>query len=162
MKKHVKRTKEQEGGIVSIEAPLHVSNVAIIDPVNGCARRLVLSSHLTTRQSCCAHSLSLHGRGGEGVPALRRPARSVSACSCRFLRTCTAAVRSSRAAARSQKAQRFFSNMAAPPKRLQSPQRLVLTFIPLAGAGDTGRAGVRRYSSATSVAAGAQMAAPYG
>ena len=35
VKKHIKRTKEQDGGIVSIEAPLHVSNVARVDPVSG-------------------------------------------------------------------------------------------------------------------------------
>jgi large subunit ribosomal protein L24 len=39
VKKHIKRTKEQEGGIVSIEAPLHVSNVQVLDPVTGCAPR---------------------------------------------------------------------------------------------------------------------------
>jgi large subunit ribosomal protein L24 len=37
VKKHVRRTKEGEGGIVTIEAPLHVSNVSLIDPVTGCA-----------------------------------------------------------------------------------------------------------------------------
>jgi len=36
VKKHIKRTKEQDGGIVSIEAPLHVSNVQVLDPVSGC------------------------------------------------------------------------------------------------------------------------------
>jgi large subunit ribosomal protein L24 len=35
VKKHVKRTPQQEGGIVSIEAPLHVSNVQVVDPVTG-------------------------------------------------------------------------------------------------------------------------------
>jgi ribosomal protein L24 len=38
VKKHIKRTKEQDGGIVTIEAPLHVSNVQVVDPVTGCAR----------------------------------------------------------------------------------------------------------------------------
>jgi large subunit ribosomal protein L24 len=38
VKKHIKRTKEQDGGIVSIEAPIHVSNVQVLDPVSGCAR----------------------------------------------------------------------------------------------------------------------------
>ena len=44
VKKHVKRTKDQEGGIVTIEAPLHVSNVAVVDPVTGCvlARRFAV------------------------------------------------------------------------------------------------------------------------
>lgn len=44
VKKHIKRTEQQQGGIVTIEAPLHVSNVALVDPVTGCAttaRRLV-------------------------------------------------------------------------------------------------------------------------
>lgn len=36
VKKHIKRTKEQDGGIVTIEAPLHVSNVQVLDPVTGC------------------------------------------------------------------------------------------------------------------------------
>jgi large subunit ribosomal protein L24 len=45
VKKHIKRSKEQEGGIVSIEAPLHVSNVQLVDPVTGCAASPTCSSH---------------------------------------------------------------------------------------------------------------------
>lgn len=46
VKKHIKRTKEQEGGIVTIEAPLHVSNVAVVDPVTGCGRFDMLNDFL--------------------------------------------------------------------------------------------------------------------
>eukprot|EP00250_Pteridium_aquilinum_P009934 c19039_g1_i1 orf=525-1022(-) len=35
VKKSVKRTETQEGGIFSKEAPLHVSNVQLLDPVTG-------------------------------------------------------------------------------------------------------------------------------
>jgi large subunit ribosomal protein L24 len=32
VKKHQKPTKESEGGIISKEAPIHISNIAILDP----------------------------------------------------------------------------------------------------------------------------------
>ena len=35
VKKHVKPQGEQPGGIVDVEAPLHMSNVAVIDPSDG-------------------------------------------------------------------------------------------------------------------------------
>jgi large subunit ribosomal protein L24 len=35
VKKHLKRTEQNPGGIVTMEAPLHVSNVQLVDPVNG-------------------------------------------------------------------------------------------------------------------------------
>lgn len=35
IKKHQKQTQSQQGGIVSKEAPVHVSNVAHIDPKSG-------------------------------------------------------------------------------------------------------------------------------
>lgn len=35
VKKHIKQGEGQTGGIFSIEAPLHVSNVQVIDPVTG-------------------------------------------------------------------------------------------------------------------------------
>ncbi|MFT3808351.1 MAG: 50S ribosomal protein L24 [Micropepsaceae bacterium] len=35
VKKHQKQTQAQQGGIVSKEAPIHVSNVAHIDPKSG-------------------------------------------------------------------------------------------------------------------------------
>lgn len=35
VKKHLKRTEGNPGGIVTMEAPLHVSNVQLVDPVNG-------------------------------------------------------------------------------------------------------------------------------
>ncbi|EPS68677.1 hypothetical protein M569_06092 [Genlisea aurea] len=35
VKKHIKQGQGHEGGIFSIEAPLHVSNVQVIDPVTG-------------------------------------------------------------------------------------------------------------------------------
>ncbi|KAH0460439.1 hypothetical protein IEQ34_011102 [Dendrobium chrysotoxum] len=35
VKKHVKQGQGHEGGIFTVEAPLHVSNVQVIDPVTG-------------------------------------------------------------------------------------------------------------------------------
>ncbi|KAL0324119.1 UNVERIFIED_CONTAM: 50S ribosomal protein L24 [Sesamum calycinum] len=35
VKKHIKQGQGHEGGIFSVEAPLHVSNVQVIDPVTG-------------------------------------------------------------------------------------------------------------------------------
>eukprot|EP00244_Chara_vulgaris_P011719 TRINITY_DN5913_c0_g1_i4.p1 TRINITY_DN5913_c0_g1~~TRINITY_DN5913_c0_g1_i4.p1 ORF type:complete len:162 (-),score=27.53 TRINITY_DN5913_c0_g1_i4:132-617(-) len=34
-KKHIKRTEDSPGGIVTVEAPIHVSNVQLLDPVTG-------------------------------------------------------------------------------------------------------------------------------
>jgi large subunit ribosomal protein L24 len=35
VKKHLKSTEKQKGGVVTKEAPIHVSNVALIDPTDG-------------------------------------------------------------------------------------------------------------------------------
>lgn len=35
IKKHQKQTQTQQGGILSQEAPIHISNVALKDPKNG-------------------------------------------------------------------------------------------------------------------------------
>ena len=35
VKKHQKQTPQQEGGIISKEAPIHLSNVALADPKDG-------------------------------------------------------------------------------------------------------------------------------
>ncbi|KAJ0971329.1 hypothetical protein J5N97_019288 [Dioscorea zingiberensis] len=35
IKKHIKQGQGHEGGIFSVEAPLHVSNVQVLDPVTG-------------------------------------------------------------------------------------------------------------------------------
>lgn len=40
MKRHTKPTQENAGGIVSKEQPIHVSNVALIDPKSGKATRV--------------------------------------------------------------------------------------------------------------------------
>ena len=40
VKKHQKQTQREQGGIVSKEAPLHVSNVAHVDPKDGSATRI--------------------------------------------------------------------------------------------------------------------------
>jgi large subunit ribosomal protein L24 len=40
VKKHVKATQNQEGGIQEMEAPLHISNLAIVDPVSGKPTRI--------------------------------------------------------------------------------------------------------------------------
>lgn len=40
VKKHVKATQNEEGGIVEMPAPIHVSNLALIDPKSGEATRV--------------------------------------------------------------------------------------------------------------------------
>ena len=40
VKRHTKPTQENAGGIVSKEQPIHVSNVALIDPKSGKATRV--------------------------------------------------------------------------------------------------------------------------
>ena len=40
VKKHQKQTQREQGGIVSKEAPIHVSNVAHIDPKSGAPTRV--------------------------------------------------------------------------------------------------------------------------
>ena len=40
VKRHTKPTQENAGGIVSKEQPIHVSNVALIDPTSGKATRV--------------------------------------------------------------------------------------------------------------------------
>lgn len=40
VKRHTKPTQESAGGIVTKEAPIHVSNVALIDPKSGKATRV--------------------------------------------------------------------------------------------------------------------------
>ena len=39
VKKHVKRSGENPGGIITMEAPIHYSNVNLVDPVTGAAVR---------------------------------------------------------------------------------------------------------------------------
>lgn len=40
VKKHQKQTQTQQGGILTREAPLHISNVALADPSTGKATRV--------------------------------------------------------------------------------------------------------------------------
>lgn len=40
IKRHTRATAEQEGGIISKEAPIHLSNLAIADPKDGKATRV--------------------------------------------------------------------------------------------------------------------------
>lgn len=40
VKKHTKATQEEEGGINEVEAPIHISNVALVDPKSGDATRI--------------------------------------------------------------------------------------------------------------------------
>ncbi len=40
VKKHTKATQDEEGGINEVEAPLHISNVALVDPKSGDATRI--------------------------------------------------------------------------------------------------------------------------
>jgi len=43
-KKHRKATQQAAGGIENIEAPLHVSNVALVDPKGGAATKVGLKT----------------------------------------------------------------------------------------------------------------------
>ncbi len=40
VKKHTKATQDEEGGINEVEAPIHISNVALVDPKSGDATRI--------------------------------------------------------------------------------------------------------------------------
>lgn len=40
IKRHTKQTAQEEGGIISKEAPIHISNLAIADPKDGKATRV--------------------------------------------------------------------------------------------------------------------------
>lgn len=40
VRKHQKQSQSQEGGIISKEAPIHISNIAIADPKDGKATRV--------------------------------------------------------------------------------------------------------------------------
>ena len=40
VRKHQKQTQTQEGGIISKEAPIHLSNLAVADPKDGKATRV--------------------------------------------------------------------------------------------------------------------------
>lgn len=40
VKRHQKQTQNQEAGIISKEAPIHLSNIAIVDPKDGKATRV--------------------------------------------------------------------------------------------------------------------------
>lgn len=40
VRKHQKQSQSQEGGIISKEAPIHISNIAIADPKDGKATRI--------------------------------------------------------------------------------------------------------------------------
>lgn len=39
-KRHIKRTQDNPGGIVSVESPLHYSNVQLVDPVTNAPVRV--------------------------------------------------------------------------------------------------------------------------
>jgi large subunit ribosomal protein L24 len=40
VKRHQKQTAQQEGGIISKELPIHISNIALADPKGGKATRV--------------------------------------------------------------------------------------------------------------------------
>ena len=40
VKKHVKPTQNSQGGIVEIEAPVHISNIMLVDPKSGVPTRV--------------------------------------------------------------------------------------------------------------------------
>jgi len=39
VKRHVRPTQGSPGGVLSVESPMHVSNVALVDPTTGCVAR---------------------------------------------------------------------------------------------------------------------------
>jgi len=41
VKKHIKQGQGHEGGIFTVEAPIHASNVQVLDPVTGYAHLFV-------------------------------------------------------------------------------------------------------------------------
>lgn len=43
-KKHTKPTRESEGGILSKEMPIHISNVAHVDPKTGSATKVAIKT----------------------------------------------------------------------------------------------------------------------
>jgi large subunit ribosomal protein L24 len=45
VKRHQKQSAAQEGGIISKEAPLHLSNIAIADPKDGKPTRIGFKTH---------------------------------------------------------------------------------------------------------------------
>ena len=45
VKRHQKQTQAQEGGIISKEAPIHLSNLALADPKDGKATRVGFKIH---------------------------------------------------------------------------------------------------------------------
>lgn len=40
VKRHVKPTQQNAGGIIQKESPIHISNVAILDPKNSCPTKV--------------------------------------------------------------------------------------------------------------------------
>ena len=40
VKKHTKATQDEEGGLNEVEAPIHMSNLALVDPKSGGATRI--------------------------------------------------------------------------------------------------------------------------
>ncbi|XP_020102995.1 uncharacterized protein LOC109720357 [Ananas comosus] len=56
VKKHIKQGQGHEGGIFSIEAPLHVSNVQVLDPVTGYDSFNAKSHFVPPEISCFAHN----------------------------------------------------------------------------------------------------------
>ena len=45
VKRHQRQTAQQEGGIISKEAPIHLSNLALADPQDGKATRVGFKIH---------------------------------------------------------------------------------------------------------------------
>jgi large subunit ribosomal protein L24 len=45
VKRHQKQTQNQEGGIISKESPIHLSNIALIDPKDGKPTRVGFKIH---------------------------------------------------------------------------------------------------------------------
>ena len=45
VKRHQKQSGAQEGGIISKEAPIHLSNIAVADPKDGKAKRVGFKVH---------------------------------------------------------------------------------------------------------------------
>ncbi|KAL0663973.1 hypothetical protein Bca4012_100810 [Brassica carinata] len=71
IKKHIKGGPDHEGGIFTVEAPLHTSNVQVVDPVTGELESQKTMSFTGTQQKCRACEKTLYPMellSADGVP----------------------------------------------------------------------------------------------
>lgn len=65
-KRHIKRTKDNPGGIVSVESPLHYSNVSLIDPTTGVPCRVAWRYLESGEKVCSAWEQGCGGQAAGG------------------------------------------------------------------------------------------------